>query len=774
VPMTPATVTDAAPIDAARALERLSRDSFAFDAEGRWAYLSDHIRSELGKTAAELNSSFYEGDIAWKQLLHPDDHESVAREWRRCLHAGDPFEMEFRIRRGDGYYWARNIATSLRSTYGDILGWYGMSVDIDRYRRTVEILENRELELSQLVDTVPSHLWRLRPDGEPIFFNQRMVDYLGRNVDDMRTPGLSRLDAMIENAIHPDEAAEFGRRLRQSLAAGVSFFMRYRLRRFDGVYRWMSSRAEPLRDPSGRITQWHGLCHDVNDQVNTEEALKLSEWHLQRVIDALPIDICSWTPTGELSYASKRLLEEMGLSKPRFPEFAEAILCLVHPDDAKEVRRLAKQCIRMGETFSMKYRRRGNRGSFYRWTADRFEPLRDENGSIVEWYGLSIDVDEETRTQQTLRDSEHSLHQLVETLPALIYCLSPDGTPVYRSQTLSEYLGFEIDEQDEIGKHRLDLTLEAIVHPDDLAAVKQRYSECLPTGIPYQMRHRLRRFDGQYRWVETRASPMRNSEGRIVQWNGVCIDIDDYLHAKEELQEVERTLERASQTARLAELTASIAHEIGQPLAAMMTSSDACRQWLMADPPNIERAKLAVARVVRSANTATDVVTRIRALFKHSGDARRIDAFAKIAVEAKDLMAEEAARRRVELRSRIEHDLPPLFFDPIQVQQVLVNLIRNALEAMDAVPGSRSLQFRVHRVDEWVHAEVSDNGPGVEYPERIFEPFYTTKGQGMGMGLAICRSIVESHGGKIWVERNVPNGSTFIFALPVGLPSEQA
>ena len=764
--MTPA-IADKAPTDAAKTIENLSGNGFAFDASGRWTYLSRLLQDEFGKTADELNASCRAGDIAWKELLHPDDYESVAREWQKCLRSGEPFDNEFRLLRRAGYGWARNSARALRDDNGDIAGWYGMSVDIDRYRSAAETLEKRELELSQLVNTVPSHLWQLTPEGEPIFFNRRMAEYLGRNVTDIQKAGSSRLDAMIEMAIHPDEAADFRSSLCHSLVTGESFFMRYRLRRSDGVYRWMSSRAEPLRDDTGRIIQWYGLCHDVNDQVSTEEALKLSEWHLQRLIDALPVNICSWTPKGELSYASKRLLEELGLSKTTFPDFAKAMLDLIHPDDVQQVRRRAKHCLRRGEIFSMRYRRRGKAGSFFRWTADRFEPLCDEDGAIVEWYGLSIDVDEEMRTQQTLRDSEHSLHQLVETLPALIYCLSPDGTPIYRSQKLTEFVGFEIDGKDEVGRHRLDVTLEAIIHPDDLAAVKKQYSHSLPTGEPYQMRHRLRRFDGEYRWVETRASAMRNAEGKIVQWNGVCIDIDDYLRAREELQQVERNLERASQAASLAELTASIAHEIGQPLAAMISSSDACQQWLTAEPPNVERAQKALARVVRSANNAGDVVTRIRALFNHSGDARRIDAFGDVATEARDLMAEEAIRRRVQVNSRIDSNLPPVFFDPIQVQQVLVNLIRNALEAMDAVADGRVLQFRVYQAEDWVHAEISDNGPGVEYPEKIFEPFYTTKRQGMGMGLAICRSIVELHGGRLWVEKNEPRGAKFIFALPV-------
>jgi len=771
--MAPGLATAAnSPIGAARTVEKLSGNGWALDASGRWIYLSHDLQLALAKTPEDLNAWWSEGEGAWKQLVHPDDYERVAGEWRHCLRSGYPFDSEFRIRRRTGFGWVRSSGRSILDDSGDIVGWYGTSLDIDSDRKTVDALHDRELELSLLVDSVPSHLWRLTPEGEPSFFNKRMIDYLGRDVSDIQIPGLSRLDAMIEMAIHPEDAEEFGGALNQSLVTGESFFMRYRLRRHDGVYRWMSSRAESVRDHDGRIVQWYGLCHDVNDQVATEEALRRSEWHLQRLIDALPVHICSWTAAGELSYVSKRFLEEAGLSKASFSEFAKAALDLIHPDDVAQVRGQALQCIQKGDAFSMRYRRRRKDGTF-RWTADRFEPLRGTNGTIVEWYGLSVDVDEEMRIQQSLRESEHSLHQLVETLPALIYCLAPDGRPIYRSQKLSEYLGFRIEEDAETGKS-LHATLEAIIHPEDLPAVKRKYSQSLPTGKPYAMRHRMRRFDGEYRWMETRALAMYNAEGEIVQWNGVCLDIDDWLRAQEELRLAQRNLARASQAASLAELTASIAHEIGQPLAAMISSSDACQRWLNAEPPNMERAQKALDRVVRSANTATDVVNRIRALFKHSDDSRRVNAFGNVVTEARDLMAEEALRRGVRINSRIDSDLPPLFFDHIQIQQVLVNLIRNAMEAMDAAPDRRLLQLRVRRDEDWVHTEIADNGPGIDNPDRIFEPFFTTKGQGMGMGLAICRSILESHGGRIWVEKNDPNGAKFVFSLPVKAEAARA
>ena len=184
-------------------------------------------------------------------------------------------------------------------------------LDIDLYKRTEAALRDRERELSQLVDMVPSHLWRLTPDGEPIFFNKRMVDFLGLDVTDLDRPGISRLDALIE-AVHPEDAAGFAEALRRSLASGENFMARYRLRRADGVSCWMSSRAEPMRGQDGRIVQWYGICHDIDDHVKAEEALHDRERELSQLVDMTPSHVWRLTPEGEPSFINKRLRDFLG------------------------------------------------------------------------------------------------------------------------------------------------------------------------------------------------------------------------------------------------------------------------------------------------------------------------------------------------------------------------------------------------------------------------------------------------------------------------------
>jgi C4-dicarboxylate-specific signal transduction histidine kinase len=253
-----------------------------------------------------------------------------------------------------------------------------------------------------------------------------------------------------------------------------------------------------------------------------------------------------------------------------------------------------------------------------------------------------------------------------------------------------------------------------------------------------------------------------------VQWYAVSLDIEDEKLAQEALRQASVKLAQAAQAASLAELSASIAHEVNQPLAAIVANSHACQRWLSAEPPNLERAKITVERVIRDANSAADVVGRIRALFKQSSEPSSSKAaLSSVITEVRGLMAEEASRRRVRMEIDVDGDLPLAAFDRVQVQQVLINLIRNGMEAMESAIGDRVLAMRAYRIGDLIQTEISDRGQGVKFPDKIFEPFFTTKESGMGMGLAICRSIIESHGGRLWAEKNEPHGATFVFTLPI-------
>lgn len=754
-------------VRAARIVEDLFGNGWAFDPAGRWIYLPLFAQTTLGLTPDDLNRSLDDGAISWTRLLHPDDHDVVAAKWRQCLLAGDPFHAEFRIRRATGVYaWARSAARPTRDDEGRITGWYGTSLDIDVHRKTEAALRERQRELLQLIDTVPALIWCMRPDGIPSYVNKRFMDEVGVTLADLTATQGSRTLA----GIHPDDRPAVDQALSHAIASGSVFQMRYRQRRVDGRYRWTEGRAEPLRDETGSIVQWYGVCVDVHDLITTQDTVRERERELTQLIDMVPSYLWRLTARGEPDFFNRRLIEFFGpdvVSRDNdFPGGLTAIIdAAVHPEDAARLQQSLDHSFATGERFALRYRLRRADG-VYRWVDGSAEAMRDESGRITWWYGLSHDIDDQMKAEEALRERERFLWQLVETLPAMIDCAAPDGEPVYRSRQLRDFLGYELEALDQDGASRLAGTLDAGVHPDDLAGVKEDYARSLATGEPYLRKHRLRRFDGEYRWVETRAAAMRNAEGTIVQWNVICLDIESEVRAQERLRLAQDSLARASQAASLAELSASIAHEVNQPLAAVVANSHACHRWLETAPPNLDRAKVTVERIIRDANAAADVVGRIRALFRQSGETRLMTSLPSIIAEARNLMAGETSRRGVRVDAEFDADLPLVALDRVQIQQVLVNLLHNGLDAMDGIGTDKVLRIDVRRMASSVRIGVTDRGPPAELSETIFEPFFTTKAHGMGMGLAICRSIVEAHGGRLWAERQEPEGATFVFTLP--------
>ncbi|KAA0697854.1 PAS domain S-box protein [Neorhizobium sp. P12A] len=837
---------------------------------------------------------------AMHTYVHPEDSTRLLDAVRHSVATGKPNAMKYRMLRADGVYrWVDGRWEPSRDDDGTIVEWFAISIDIDDEVKAEEALRTREREFSQLVNMVPSYLWRLTPDGVPNFFNQRLIDFLGLDLGDVDVEGVHPLAAIIQAAVHPDDSTRMTQALFHSVGTGERFSMKYRLRRADGVYRWVEGSAEPMLDDDGRIVQWYGLSHDIDDLVQAEEALRNSKQQLEQMIDAVPFSILSFAPSGRMTYVSKRYQEQAGTPMAQIEDFdmlardvahpqdfpamfakakngfatgqpfvnrfrrrlmnggyrwiearaqplrdangavvqwyiasidiedemnaqealrnrerefsqlvamvpsllwrlspdgeptffnkrlmdffgvgmakadeldahqmAAIIEAAIHPDDAAGWAEALKYSVNTGERFSRRYRLRRADGA-YRWVEGSAEPLRDESGRIVQWYGLSHDVDDQLRAEETLRESEKQLRRLVDALPTLIWAAEPDGEPSYLNRRLAEYVGLTLADLNSPDASRLQMAIQNSVHPDDAASVGHALVHSFATGETFAMKYRQRRADGVYRWINGRAEPLRDASGYVLQWYGVSFDIDDDVRTQEELRRTQERLAVASQAASLAELSASIAHEVNQPLAAIVANSHACHRWLSVDPPNVARAKIVAERIIRDANAAADVVGRVRALFRQSVEARISTTLAGVIAEAGSLMAEEAARRRIRMDIYIESNLPPVTLDVIQIQQVLINLIRNGMEAMDPTTGEKILEVRAHRAGNEIQTEISDHGRGIEFPDRIFEPFFTTKGTGMGMGLAICRSIVESHGGRLWAENNEPNGARFIFILPI-------
>jgi PAS domain S-box-containing protein len=343
----------------------------------------------------------------------------------------------------------------------------------------------------------------------------------------------------------------------------------------------------------------------------------------------------------------------------------------------------------------------------------------------------------------------------------MLWSAAPDGEPTYVSKTVRDYSGMGIEDF-------LNLGWKEFIHPDDFPETAKAFYHAIQTGESYRIKHRLRRADGQYRWHDARGEPLRDKLQRIIQWYGLAVDIDGAKRAEDELRATQSQLARASQAATVAELSASIAHEVNQPLAGIVASAETCRTWLSGDDPNLPRARAAIERIIRDGKATADIIRRIRALFRQTEPAKASLQINEVIDEVRRLAQDELNRRGVSMELELAHDLPPVLADRIQIQQVLMNLIRNGAEAMEDENGdARRLSVRSQCLDDCIVVDVCDHGLGLTHPEKVFEPFYSTKPDGLGVGLAISRSIVQAHGGALRVRANEPRGTVFSLTIPL-------
>ena len=362
---------------------------------------------------------------------------------------------------------------------------------------------------------------------------------------------------------------------------------------------------------------------------------------------------------------------------------------------------------------------------------------------------------------QEIQSLKDQLRLAIDTIPGLVWSALPDGSAEFMNQRWLEYTGLSL-------KEGLDWGGKVAVHPDDLARFMDEWNVSLTEGKPLETEARLRRVGGEYRWLLIRAVPLRDENGNIVKWYGASTDVEDLKRAEEALDKSHAELAHVTRVTTMGELAASIAHELNQPLSAIVNNGSACLRWLKCAAPDIDEAREAAWRIVRDGNRAGEVVARIRALLrKTQAEKARLDINQTIR-EVVMLTRNEAVRKGVTLRIDLSTDLPPVLGDRVQLQQVILNLVMNGVESISVSCGRRELLIssRLYESDKaLVAVQVSGVGLAGQDLGKIFDAFHTTKPQGMGMGLAISRSIVEDHGGLLWAAPNDGPGATFQFTL---------
>ena len=397
-------------------------------------------------------------------------------------------------------------------------------------------------------------------------------------------------------------------------------------------------------------------------------------------------------------------------------------------------------------------------------------PVLDESGQVIEYIGTSVDITERKRAEEALRRSEGYLVEAQRLTHTGAWATNAVPEPVYWSEELFRLYG--LDPQQGFPTH--EQAVER-VHPEDRDRYVKAFHRVIYQKVDSDVEFRTVLPDGTIRYLYGLGHPILNTNGDVVEVVGTTVDITERKHAEEErtrLRQLEADLAHTNRVSILGELTASIAHEVNQPLSGVVSNGSACLRWLAAETPNVEEARETARRIVRDGKRAAEIIARIRALTKRTAVQKEKLNLNETIREVLTLVGDEATRNGVMIRTCFADEVFPVLGDRVQLQQVMLNLVMNGIEAMSTVDDRpRQLKIASRNTDQdQVEVSVEDSGTGLD-PDastRIFDAFYTTKPAGMGMGLSISRSILQAHGGRLWATAKEAPGTVFHFTLPKG------
>ena len=509
------------------------------------------------------------------------------------------------------------------------------------------------------------------------------------------------------------------------------------------------------------------------DRRSAARALELQEEKLQRseayLAEAQRLSRTgSWarvSATGAMRYWSEECYRVLGFDShdglPRFETFLQRL----HPDDQAKVREISAAAGRDKVDYETDYRI-VHPGGEVRDIHVVAHPVFNPSGDLFEYVGTVMDVTERKRAEEKLRQSEAYLAEAQKLTHTGSWAWDvAERRALHLSEEWYRIYGFDPEEGMLTWKKR-----EERIHPDDRAAQRQAIERAISEKSDYEVEYRLLLPGGAVRHLHSVGHPVLDASGNLVQFVGSSTDITERRQAEEALRQAQADLARISRITTMGELTASLAHEVNQPIAAAVTDANTCLRWLNRDHPDLEEAREAASRVVKDATRAAEIISRTRLLFKKVNPQWESVDLNEIIREMVALMSGESARYSVSVRTELAAGLPQVMGDRVQLQQVLMNLIINSIEAMKDVDGTRELTIQSQCGDDGqVLISVSDTGVGLppQQADQIFNAFFTTKGHGTGMGLRISRTIVESHGGRLWASDSSPRGASFCFALPI-------
>ena len=733
----------------------------------------------------------------WHTAIHPGDLPEVLNRWRSILASNASGEMEARLRRSDGEYrWFLFRTRPLADPSGQVVKWCGLNIDIEETRQAEEALHARESHFKLIFDGLPALIILMNPDGDLARANRHCLEFFRATLEELQGRGQV-------HSYHPDDRPRVLAAWRKSLETGQPYVSEGRRRRADGVYRWFHTRGFPLRDAEGRIVLWYSLATDIDDQRRAEALLAgekrvlemvAGSHSMSEILEAL-CQLVENTTTG--CHCSVALVDASGtrLEHGAAPSLPASFINSIVGRPVNVGSDPSSMAVYLNEQVLAADLRSETRWAPHAWypmalahglQACWATPISSAAGKVLGAFAIyhneprtpaSLDqslIDqikhiasiaiERTQRDAMLRRSEALLTQAQRLSSTCSFSWRVATEEMTRSEEAVRI--FELDQAAPVTKK----LFRSRVHPDDLPLLREMMDQARGgNGIDFEYEHRLLMPDHSVKYVSMVCEGIQDQDGQL-EYIAAVQDVTQRRRSEEALAKARSELARVARVTSMGALTASIAHEVNQPLSGIITNASTCLRMLAADPPNVDGAIETARRTIRDGNRASDVITRLRSLFSKKDTTTEPVDLNEATREVIALLRSELQRNRVILQAELGDDLPSVVGDRVQLQQVILNLFRNAADAMSGVDDRpRQLVIRTARdEDDGVRLTVQDAGVGFDPQamDRLFEAFYTTKNDGMGIGLSVSRSIIESHHGRLWAEPNDGPGATFPFSIP--------